>query len=1023
MMVTEKIALDGGAVLLVEKRVEDDSVQIGIRTEDCQECLFHWGVLRRGQGGWQLPPESAWPPGTHPFDRTAVQTPFSRDNGEGKIAIHLKEAGDVLSIPFVLYFPAQNRWDNNRGRDYRISMPRTGSDLLFGNPVLADMADTIIERETGNHSWTLMHRFNLCHDLLDRAAGTTDGMALIFVWLRFSAIRQLDWQRNFNTKPRELAHALDRLTHKIAWLYVTEPEGGRFIRLMLTTLGRGGEGQRVRDEILHIMHRHHIKEVSGHFMEEWHQKLHNNTTPDDVVICEAYLEFLRHNGDLNRFYTALEAGGVSKKRLRSYERPIVSDPDFIGYLKEALLHDFGQFLTVLKEVHAGTDFHAAVKAAIPLLDGHLQGLVRDIQSRQHGDGSVKDMVGTITEARRRLREPIASGQGNTRDLLFLDLALEDLLRVSVEGRLHTLSGSGDLVPLVGLIGENLLLSRHEEELDLCLRHWKHLAERPDSGEAWALEAKSVLDRIGRILGETMDQYYQALQPKAEVLGKAFQADSFSVDLFTEEVVRGRPVFLMALLLRRFDPILREKAHLGNWQVISPGRTAGRVEKTPDLRSVQGRTLAHPTVIVTARVSGEEEIPPQVKAVITADPVDIVSHVAIRARNAGVLFATCYDPETLARLESLENDWIQISTNAAGDVEISSEVAEPVPTPRESSRTVGDAVARRPRPVFGGYVARSCDFDRKKVGPKSNNLCGLQGKLPPWIRLPSSVALPFGVFEQVLSDETNTATARQYRSLAEGMDRQPPDARPEALDALRTTVLQLKAPRDLPNALADVMKDTGIPWPPEWEPVWTCIRKVWASKWNERAYLSRKTMGIPHESLFMAVLIQEVVDAQYAFVIHTVHPISNAQNEVFAEVVPGLGETLVGNFPGKALSFSSTKGKDAYRLLSFPSKSFGVFGRGLIFRSDSNGEDLSDYAGAGLYDSVTLNPTRRVLLDYTKAPLLVDQSFQKTFLLSVAKIGIEVEKALGVPQDIEGAFSKGNYYVVQTRPQVGIRKPG
>jgi hypothetical protein len=27
-------------------------------------------------------------------------------------------------------------------------------------------------------------------------------------------------------------------------------------------------------------------------MEEWHQKLHNNTTPDDVPICSAYLAFL-----------------------------------------------------------------------------------------------------------------------------------------------------------------------------------------------------------------------------------------------------------------------------------------------------------------------------------------------------------------------------------------------------------------------------------------------------------------------------------------------------------------------------------------------------------------------------------------------------------------------------------------------------------------------------------------------------------------------------------------------------------
>lgn len=26
-------------------------------------------------------------------------------------------------------------------------------------------------------------------------------------------------------------------------------------------------------------------------MEEWHQKLHNNTSPDDVVICQVILEF------------------------------------------------------------------------------------------------------------------------------------------------------------------------------------------------------------------------------------------------------------------------------------------------------------------------------------------------------------------------------------------------------------------------------------------------------------------------------------------------------------------------------------------------------------------------------------------------------------------------------------------------------------------------------------------------------------------------------------------------------------
>lgn len=52
-----------------------------------------------------------------------------------------------------------------------------------------------------------------------------------------------------------------------------------------------------RDEILHIMHRNHIPELKGTWMEEWHQKLHNNTTPDDVPICQAYLAFLEVGRD------------------------------------------------------------------------------------------------------------------------------------------------------------------------------------------------------------------------------------------------------------------------------------------------------------------------------------------------------------------------------------------------------------------------------------------------------------------------------------------------------------------------------------------------------------------------------------------------------------------------------------------------------------------------------------------------------------------------------------------------------
>jgi hypothetical protein len=97
----------------------------------------------------------------------------------------------------------------------------------------------------------------------------------------------------------------------------------------------------------------------------------------------------------------------------------------------------------------------------------------------------------------------------------------------------------------------------------------------------------------------------------------------------------------------------------------------------------------------------------------------------------------------------------------------------------------------------------------------------------------------------------------------------------------------------------------------------------------------------------------VIPAEYAFVLHTANPITGATGELFGEAVVGMGEALVGNQPGRALSFSATQsqeGRPQVELLSLPSKRCGLFSpagvSNLIARSDSNGEDLEAFAGAG-----------------------------------------------------------------------------
>lgn len=71
---------------------------------------------------------------------------------------------------------------------------------------------------------------------------------------------------------------------------------------------------------------------------------------------------------------------------------------------------------------------------------------------------------------------------------------------------------------------------------------------------------------------------------------------------------------------------------GSWQIISPVEVCGLVTSVTDLISTQNKIYKKPTILIATRVNGEEEIPDGVVAVLTPDTPDVLSHVAIRARN-------------------------------------------------------------------------------------------------------------------------------------------------------------------------------------------------------------------------------------------------------------------------------------------------------------------------------------------------------------------------------------------------------
>lgn len=156
-----------------------------------------------------------------------------------------------------------------------------------------------------------------------------------------------------------------------------------------------------------------------------------------------------------------------------------------------------------------------------------------------------------------------------------------------------------------------------------------------------------------------------------------------------------------------------------------------------------------------------------------------------------------------------------------------------------------------------------------VGGKSKNLAALRGKLPEWIALPASVTLPFGCFETALADSAN----RNVKANLEAAARKVLEAAGPNLAACRAAVMKMKLPAVLRQELSAAMAAAGLPVPEgqeRWEQAERALIGVWASKFNDRAFYSMRKVGLDFMDLRMAVLVQRVVPARYAFVIHTVN---------------------------------------------------------------------------------------------------------------------------------------------------------
>jgi len=534
------------------------------------------------------------------------------------------------------------------------------------------------------------------------------------------------------------------------------------------------------------------------------------------------------------------------------------------------------------------------------------------------------------------------------------------------------------------------------------------------------------DRLSLVVTSTIDEVVSLLQGCADKLreagaksGAVFAPDEKVLEAFGEETGRCLTERVVAQALKCLMPQLRRGAGLGPWEVVSQGGGGGAVGKVAVMAALPAAVepAEAPMVAVVETMTGWEDIPAGIVALLlpASQAVDTLSHVAIRARNQRVLLASCDDDAQLEALRAAKGSRLRVEVSTQGvEWRTATEKDQGGKAAQQAQAPVQVKVAKPPPPPAAVLPSKKFIEHRKCLGGKSLHLAELAPKDGAY-QVPQSVTVPFGMFEKALAADENADVREELQELCEEGD---------WAAARECIVSYLAVPAEVEQGLAAELRAAGAPALPSSADAWgRALKGVWASKWSERAVSSRRQMQIPDSALFLAVLCQPLFPSAYAFVIHTRSPLPGAKaDEQLIELCVGLGESLVSNSPGRALSASVGPSGTPVVVHTYPSKPDGVFapeGGSHIFRSDSNGEDLEGFAGAGLYDSITVVGCTHQPVNYAEEPLLFDSGKREALLRRLFDLGRAVEANFkGQAQDIEGAVgADGSLVVTQSRPQV------
>ena len=167
-------------------------------------------------------------------------------------------------------------------------------------------------------------------------------------------------------------------------------------------------------------------------------------------------------------------------------------------------------------------------------------------------------------------------------------------------------------------------------------------------------------------------------------------------------------------------------------------------------------------------------------------------------------------------------------------------------------------------------------------------------------------------------------------------------------------------------------------------VLAAVKRCWLSLFSERAISYRMRKGVAPGRAQMAVIVQQLIDADAAGVMFTTDPAGGNSDSILIEAAFGLGETVV---QGKVAPDRIEVSRSRLRVVR---RDTGVKRVQIVAAKDGVCEEL-------------------LAAEKASAPVLDDETAAR-----LARLGLEAERLLGRPLDIEWGRARRRIWLLQAR---------